>query len=349
VLSSFPSLKSLDLGGNPCMEDPSRRYVLIRTVPALAELDGDSLRPMDRQLADEFFTRAAELGFQERPTTARQRPGTAPAAAVRAASSRQRVALASDMPWEQANERGGQRGMSPARLAVPSNRCSSRVPSASPDGDAPHPADNITDPAELAVAIQKYTAHVEALHLRLRTTQVDCENLQRQIAELRDPTPQLGAARVRDQVARLEAENQGMHELVVENQRLRQRLEGREVELARRRQKLGLPGQAAVASLPGPARPGSGSRPRTAAEVAETVLQLSASLGRAVPPGTPTAGVSLPEARARNVALRRDIDRVQEEIAQLRLGACSALLGRQISPTPGERLHGESQTGGVGT
>eukprot|EP00971_Amphidinium_carterae_P090585 1793342-Amphidinium_carterae.1 len=52
--------------GKTKIEDVSLRYSLLRGLPWLAELDGDPLRAVDRQLADEFFTFAQDMGFREK-------------------------------------------------------------------------------------------------------------------------------------------------------------------------------------------------------------------------------------------------------------------------------------------
>jgi Leucine-rich repeat (LRR) protein len=54
-LSSLPELRSLDIGGNPCMGDISQRYSLINQLTNLKELDGETLGRVDFQLAKEFF------------------------------------------------------------------------------------------------------------------------------------------------------------------------------------------------------------------------------------------------------------------------------------------------------
>merc|ERR1719422_2450923 len=113
----------------------------------------------------------------------------------------------------------------------------SRAPSASPDRDLAPPDHDPSDPEG---TLQRFSAYVEALHLRLRTTHVDCENLRRKIAELREAEPQLGAARVRSRLAQLEEENQKLHQQVAANQCAREQLQSREAELAGRRRDLGL-------------------------------------------------------------------------------------------------------------
>merc|ERR1712107_570167 len=109
----------------------------------------------------------------------------------------------------------------------------------------------------------------------------------------------------------------------------------READLARRRRHASVSGKSDTASS-GFSRPGSGARLRTAAEVAETMLQLSASLGRSILPGMTLSEGSLSENRTRNAVLRRELERVQAEIVRLRKDACSVLLGRDFSPPPRE-------------
>merc|ERR1712232_1515357 len=99
--------------------------------------------------------------------------------------------------------------------------------------------------------------------------------------------------------------NSRMHERNVENQRLRKILEGKEEELQNRRKALGMPQQ--TTSRPGSAlkRPGS-ARPGTAEAAAGAILGLAAeSLGEV-------------ELRARNAALRAEIDQAKHLLMGLR-------------------------------
>lgn len=330
ALSGLPRLCSLDIGGNPCFEDPSQRYGLIRAVPTLEELDGDALRQVDRQLAVEFFSCAEEMGFQERPRTA-QRPKTAPAVAgnvvapmrlsprgARAPSGRCSPTSPSPSP--------SRRARSPRKTGTQRSRGSSRAPSPSPaastDAELLLPLPCEVDAGEPLVMIEKYTSHVGALMLRLKTTEVDCENLRWQIQELRHKEPELGTAALRERLDNLQEANCRMHERNVENQTLRERSQAGEEELAARRKALGLPQE--LPQRPGSARPRS-ARPRTAEAAAEALVALDPE------------NLSEADLRARNAAMRREIVHAKQRLMGLRAGACSAVLGRDISPPPTAR------------
>ncbi|CAK0903044.1 unnamed protein product [Prorocentrum cordatum] len=248
-LASLPALRSLDLGGNPCFQDASQRYGLVRAVPQLAELDGERLGAVDRQLASEFFECAQEVGFQERPLTA-QRPKTSPPALA-----------------PQAPAAAGAAGAFPGLTALPVWRpdgspatTGSSAPPASPrrspELEPPQlPDEDGGDPAE---SVARLTRVVEAYRLRLHTIQVDCENLRQQARDASSAEPEMGAACLRERIAELEEENRRMHEAVAENARLRALVEEKEAEAAARRLAAGLP--------EAPSRPGTaaGARPGTA-------------------------------------------------------------------------------------
>eukprot|EP00741_Cyanophora_paradoxa_P024644 tig00022080_g23794.t1 len=77
VLQTLPSLRELDLDGNPCstLKDYRHRIVLQLTVDAL---DGETLTPLDRELAEDFFIKEGIPPHTIRPrTAAAARPGTA--------------------------------------------------------------------------------------------------------------------------------------------------------------------------------------------------------------------------------------------------------------------------------
>ena len=153
TVQAFPQLESLDLGGNPCFQDAAQRHGVVRALPGLKELDGEVLTSVDRQLAIEFFACAEEAGLEGRPgTSCGLRPKTAPVHAARAPDA-------------------------PVRGRERSSSRRSRGSARSPSCGSP-----ITDNVE---SIARFQDYVQALQLRLQTTQVECENLTRQIQTLR--------------------------------------------------------------------------------------------------------------------------------------------------------------------
>jgi hypothetical protein len=53
VLTDFPSLSDLDLGGNPCSQVPDYKTRIVLELPTLTLLDGDVLTELDREMAAE--------------------------------------------------------------------------------------------------------------------------------------------------------------------------------------------------------------------------------------------------------------------------------------------------------
>ena len=295
ILQSCQQLRSVDLGGNPCFQDAAHRHILVKALPNLAELDGEVVANVDRQLAAEFFLCAEEFGL-ERPGSSQGRPKTAPVKTV-APSAGAATAERSSRSQSRPRSSRGSRG----------SRSTSRARSNSPDP--------LTDVREVPVisddvqeSVLRFRQYVQALQLRLRTTQVDCENLTRQIQQLRQETnePILGAAGLRDKLQQLAQENSSMHAQAEENRKIRLELEEREMELSQKRQALGLPDL-----RPGTARPGTAA--------IEAVLGMS----------EPTTAEAF---KSKCRGLRRDLEVERERTLQLRAKACSQVLGRDVSP-----------------
>ncbi|CAE7503788.1 Lrriq1 [Symbiodinium sp. KB8] len=302
--TAFSQLASLDLGGNPCFQDIAHKHGVVRALPGLKELDGDVLTNVDRQLAAEFFACAEEVGLERRPGSSfGLRPKTAPI------EGRSQTETSPAPAPQNARTRSSSRRLRSAR-----SRSSSRPRSGSPDVVEPVPAPTISDsPQEDLEKFQEYT---KALQLRLQTTQVECENLQKQIHGLRQEAeePILGTAALRDRLKELEKANQAMHDAAAKSRQMRTTLEALEAELLRRKQALGS----------GQERPGTGrtsARPGTAQAAVETVLVASQP-------------VTLEGYKARCSALKREVEFERERTLQLRAKLCSQILGREISPPP---------------
>ncbi|CAE8613140.1 unnamed protein product [Polarella glacialis] len=216
------------------------------------------------------------------------------------------------------------RARSPFRKA--GSRSSSRAPSGSPDGNVELPVAPVEDPDDTTSSVQRYTEFVEMMQLRLQTTQVECENLRRQIQDLRRAAgePVLGTAPLRQTLAALEQDNQQMHAKAEQNRQVRAEVDRKQAEVAELRASLGLEAE----QRPGTSsrRPGSGARPRTAQAAVEAVLSLTSQ--------QPTTAEGF---RAHMAALRRELERERERTSELRASACSAVLGRNISPPPTSR------------
>ena len=277
-------------------------YVLgshyVGELPGLKELDGDVLAGVDRQLAAEFFACAEEVGLERRPGSSYGlRPKTAPV-----------------LPDASPPARSTGRTRSSSR---PRSRSSSRPRSGSPQV-GPEPALTVPSASENAWEdVEKYQEYTKALQLRLQTTQVECENLQKQVQSLRREAkePILGTAALRDRLRELEDANKTMHETAAKSRQLRVQLEEKEAELLRRKQMLGSD------------RPGTGAasaRPRTAQAAVESVLLTSQP-------------VTLEGYKARCSALKREVEFERERTLQLRAKLCSEILGRDISPPPSTR------------
>ena len=284
TLQACPNLDSLDLGGNPCFHDASQRHGILRALPRLRDLDGEVLTNVDRQLAAEFFLCAEEFGLEERPgSSCGLRPKTAPVSKPELRTSR-----------SQSRPRSARRG----------SRSSSKSPER---GGEVMETPNITeDKEESLVRFQQY---VQALQLRLRTTQVDCENLTRQIQQLRKDAqePVLGSSALQRRLAELEEENSSMHKLAEANRKMHLEVSEKEATLNEKRQALGLP-----------ERPGTRSgRPGTAA--VQAVLSMSE-------PST------VEGFKSKCRSLKRDLEVERERTLQLRAKACSRVLGREVSP-----------------
>lgn len=332
ALQSLPALRTFDIEGNPCYSEASWRYSCLRAVPWLEELDGERLKPVDRQLADEFFMCAEELGFQERPRTA-PRPKTAPTEALWGRSSASSKAATRQQPSPSPKHARSSRTRSPScKSGTPRSRAAgSRAssPSASAVAVAEPPE---IDPQDMVGSIHRYAAFVEAQGLRVHTLQVECENLRMQVRELRHAEPQLGSAVLRDRVNELQEQNQHMHEQNEANGQLRQHMDALEAAITARAQLLGLSEEAV--RRPRSARPGSAARPRTAEAAANAVLELTCGIPV---PSEPAANEA--ELAAQNAALRQEIASTRQLIMDLRASTCSTLMGRNISPPPsrGER------------
>ena len=305
-LTAFSQLTSLDLGGNPCFQDIAHKHGVVRALPGLKELDGDVLANVDRQLAAEFFACAEEVGLERRPGSSYGlRPKTAPNVEGRSQAASPQAQVQAD-----ARTRSSSRRLRSAR-----SRSSSRPRSGSPDVGFEAPAPTTSEnPQEDLEKFQEYT---KALQLRLQTTQVECENLQKQIHGLRQEAeePILGTAALRDRLKELEEANQAMHDTAAKSRQMRATLEAREAELLRRKQALGSVGQE---------RPGTGrtsARPGTAQAAVETMLIASQP-------------VTLEGYKARCSALKREVEFERERTLQLRAKLCSEILRREISPPP---------------
>lgn len=337
MLAALPQLQKLDIGGNPCSKDPSQRYCILRELPRLAELDGDPLTAVDRQLAQEFFVCAKDVGVQERMEAA-VRPQTAPAvtASSRASSYRRPSASPSQSPKSSRN-----RARSPAVAESPRTPGGSRrASSVSADLELFPPEVVVGDVVE---SIRRYSSYIEAARLRVQTVQVDCENLRRQIAELRNREPTMGIATLQERRDALEAENRSMHARVAENQQLRERLARKEAEFAEQCGAHGLPEE--LPDRPSTSRPGSRGGSASAASAAAAVLELSESLKRGQ--GIRRHQVDTEaDLRFRNHLLRRELDRVQQSVGQLRVDACSAVLGKDLGSFGGVSAAGDDAAAG---
>ena len=298
-LQAFQQLQSLDLGGNPCFHDAGHRHVIVKGLPNLIDLDGEVVAGVDRQLAAEFFLCAEEFGFERPASSYGLRPKTAP---VKAVSMTEPTAAG---PGFNVPDRSS-RSQSRPRSSRKGSRSTSRARSNSPDplGDNEIPV--ITD--DVQASIERFKHYVQTLQLRLRTTKVDCENLTRQIQQLRQETqePTLGTASLRQKLERLEEDNRTMHALAEENRKMRLDVEEKEAELSQQRQTLGLP----------QLRPSTG-RPGTAP--VEAVLAIS----------EPS---SLEAFTSKCRVLRRELEIERERTLQLRAKAYSQILGREVSP-----------------
>eukprot|EP00438_Fugacium_kawagutii_P021110 Skav213900 [mRNA] locus=scaffold1439:60857:72688:- [translate_table: standard] len=297
------NLQSLDLGGNPCFQDVAHRHVMVKGLPNLTELDGEAVANVDRQLAAEFFLCAEEFGFERPGSSAGSRPKTAPVKTLSMAGSSAASGFKADR---------SSRSQSRPRSSNRGSRSSSRARSNSPDPfsevrEVPVVTDDVPD------SVLRFRQYVQALQLRLQTTQVDCENLVRQIQQLRQDTnePILGVANLRQKLSKLEEDNASMHAQAEWNRKMRLELEEKEIELSQKRQALGLP----------ELRPGTG-RPGTAAAV-EAVLAM-----------TEPSTVEAFKSKCR--LLKRDLEVERERTMQLRAKACSQILGREVSPPRNE-------------
>ena len=302
-LAAFPQLSSLDLGGNPCFQDIAHRHGVVRALPVLKELDGDVLASVDRQLAAEFFACAEEVGLERRPGSSYGlRPKTAPVAA--------------SLPEDSAPSRRA--GDAPARTRSSSrlrSRSSSRPRSGTGSPEVGSEALAAPPTSENAQEdVDKFQEYIKTLHLRLQTTQVECENLQKQIQGLRQEAqePILGTAALRERLKELEEDNRAMHDTAAKSREMRARLEEREAELCRRQ-------QSTTSGRPSTGR--LSARPGTAQAAVETVLLTSQ-------PAT------LEGYKARCSALKREVEFERERTLQLRAKLCSQILGREISPPP---------------
>lgn len=302
-LQAFQQLRSVDLGGNPCFQDAAHRHIMVKGLPNLTELDGEAIANVDRQLAAEFFQCAEEFGFERPGSSTGSRPKTAPVKPAGPTASAASVGLGF-------NERSS-RSQSRPRSSRGS-RSTSRARSNSPVAQDP-----LSEVREVPVIsddtqdnVLRFRQYVQALQLRLRTTQVDCENLTRQIQQLRQEAhePLLGAASLRKKLDKLTEENSSMHAQAEENRKMRLDLEAKEMELFEKRQALGLPELQ---------RPVTG-RPGTAPAV-EAVLAMSE-------PSTTEAF------KSKCRVLKRELEVERERTLQLRAKACSQILGREVSP-----------------
>ena len=75
MLKRLRKLRSIDLDGNPCARCQGYRHHVVRTLPRLAEVDGERIEALDRDLADMFFkskplAASGSSAFGVRPSTA---------------------------------------------------------------------------------------------------------------------------------------------------------------------------------------------------------------------------------------------------------------------------------------
>jgi hypothetical protein len=315
VLEPLSSLRRFDIGGNPCAEDQSQCYGIVRTLAQLSQLDGEEVGDIDRALAEEFFMCAREAGFNERPCSAKSRPKTAPAVS--------------------APRRRRQRGPSASPSRSPStHRSGSRSPSASRKqsmqlGDLPGEAAS-TPAGDAVAAIRHMTSQIEAIRLQIQTVQVDCENLRRQISGIRAQEPKLGVASLRERKQELEEENRLMHECAVKNQQLKEVLAQKEAELSAKRASKGLPAE--VVHRPGTSRPRSAAGSASAVAAVEVFVELSGWVQngpKAMPQGETAA-----DWRFKNHLLRRELAQTKSSIDQLSADSYATLLGRGLEDTP---------------
>lgn len=304
-LQAFQQLRSVDLGGNPCFQDAAHRHVMVKGLPNLTELDGEAIANVDRQLAAEFFQCAEEFGFERpgssfgsRPKTAPVKPAAGPTSAASVCGFNERSSRSQSRPRSSRGSRSTSRARSNSPVAAVAQDPLSEV----------REVPVITEDTQESVL--RFRQYVQALQLRLRTTQVDCENLTRQIQQLRQEAqePLLGAARLQQKLDKLTEENSSMHAQAEENRKMRLELEAKEMELFEKRQALGLPELQ---------RPVTG-RPGTAPAV-EAVLAMSE-------PSTTEAF------KSKCRVLKRELEVERERTLQLRAKACSQILGREVSP-----------------
>ena len=81
VLRKLLKLRHLDLDGNPCSFSSSYKHNVIKKMLRLKELDGEPLKSLDRELADEYYeqlTQKKAEGVDFRPSTAPVSRGRAP-------------------------------------------------------------------------------------------------------------------------------------------------------------------------------------------------------------------------------------------------------------------------------
>lgn len=323
-LSNLSMLRRLDIGGNPCYDDVSQRYCVLRALPTLKELDGESLKDVDWQLADDFFACAQEVGFQERPQTAlRARPTTAPASnhhrgsrpPTSSTSLRRAAGLSSPSSPKSASRTFSDQTTSP-RASPRHSRSTSIPPETQQDLELPD-----EDLADMPGTVRRYTSHIEAVRLRIKTVQVDCENLRRQIRDIQRQEPVLGVAALKHTCKVLDSDNRAMHAQVTENEQLRKKLESRQAELARRREALGL--QDAESLRPRSARPRS-SHGATAA--CDAVLGLSS--GQTGMNGAEV--MSQAQLEFENNTMRRRLEDSRRQIGQLRSDTFAVRLGEPV-------------------
>jgi len=253
---------------------------------------------VDRALAEEFLVAVSELGFE-----AERRPKTAPAATeIGRGLSSSPLKRGSWLIDKEANKTGVSSTTSSTAKALPQDR-------------------------------EALAAHVEALHLRLRTVQVECENLRRQLSEQRRSEPDLDAAALRDELATLEGRARDMHSLMDQNLQERQEIERLEAEYHRKRLELGVPEESQRPSSALRPRTGlSGHRPGSAGAVAEAMMRLStATLESGAERALKMPQSTKAELQARNAALKRELRLCTQEMSELRTGACSVALGRPLS------------------
>lgn len=344
VLEKLHGLRKLDIGGNPCADDPSQSYGIVRALPRLAELDGEMLGKVDRVLAEEFFSCASELGFNERPCSSAGRPQTAPAPS---ATRKRRQHRPSPSPSRDGSAKRGSRSRSPSPF-IPASASASSTGSGFGARTSPPPVEG-----DVLAIIREQTSQVEAARLQIQTVQVDCENLRRQICILREREPTLGLTGLKEKKQQLSEENRLMHERVAENQRLREVLAEKEAELSAKRLAEGLPEE-----RPRTARPQSSCGPASASTAAEAILELSGRLqseagSHPSSRGSDTGGglrgswkrqdETEADLRFRNHLLRRELERTKERIAQSQIDACTAVLGQDlVSVSSGNQVSASS-------